>query len=731
VLGLVLPIKQGDDIIGILKVNLNILGAISHLVLRSQQEHVGEFKLVRSGGEIIFEDGSEPLKNRVPDVFSEKLHRGEHQPFVFEDSENTWLIGMSEIGITSGMNGVGFGGTFESIDHKKGNAGESWYILNYRELTDVLQPLTNLTLITFSVGVLLTIFLAFAALLLGNQAVKPLMQLIEHSTNIAKGEFGSRMSISRNDEIGYLGNAFNTMAEELEKTTTSIVNLESEISERKRAEEELQHAQKAAETANRAKSAFLANMSHELRTPLNGILGYTQILRRDDDLSDRQRKQVDIIHQSGEHLLTMINDILDLSKIEAHKMDLEPVDFPLPGLLHSVVAICRIRAYKKGITFEYDTPSGIPAGVFGDEKRLRQVLLNLLSNAIKFTDQGSVVLRVEAVEPEHRLPADSVHRLRFRIEDTGQGIPADQLGTIFSPFQQVRVSSEKRSQYTASNEGTGLGLAISRQFVQMMGGELRVTSTVGQGSVFWFEIELPDAALPEQTGGKSYGRIVGFRGEPRTLLIADDKPVNRAVLRDLLQPLGFSIVEAVNGRDMLDKAQASHPDLMLLDLIMPEMDGYEAVRHVRQNPALQQIPVIAISASAFEQTRRESRDAGCDDFLAKPFRDDDLLELLARHVELEWIVEEAGVSQYPVPFAEEQPLVFPPDDELAPLHELALHGDVMELQEQAVSLKNRNTAWAPFAEHILHLAETFQISTIQDLLEAHLSGEPATCEHER
>ncbi|MCP4401078.1 MAG: PAS domain-containing protein [bacterium] len=243
VLGVVLPIKQGDEIVGIVKVNLNILGAISTLIVSSYQEHFGDFKLVRSGGEIIFDDGSEPLKNRIPDVLSEKLQRGDTQPFVFEDSENTWLIGISEIGITSGMNDVGFGGTFESVDHKKGNIGESWYVINYRTMTHVLTPLKNVTFITFIIGVLLTILLAFAALFLGNQTAKPLMQFIEHSQKIAKGTFGSRISISRHDEIGYLGNAFNNMAEELEKTTTSMVNIESEIAERKRAEEALRESE--------------------------------------------------------------------------------------------------------------------------------------------------------------------------------------------------------------------------------------------------------------------------------------------------------------------------------------------------------------------------------------------------------------------------------------------------------------------------------------------------------
>ncbi len=244
VLGLVVPVKEGDEIIGILKVNLNILGAISQLILNSQGEYIGDFKLVRSGGEIIFEESSAPLENRVPNVVSEKLRSGDNQPFVFDDSEKKWLIGMSEIGITSGMDGFDFGGTFESIDHKKGNTGESWYIINYRERANILKSLHDLMGSLLSIGGILTIFLAFAALFIGNQAAKPLGELIEESKKIAKGDLSSRIIISRKDEIGYLGNAFNNMAKGLEKTTTSIVNLEAEVVERKRAEEALRESEK-------------------------------------------------------------------------------------------------------------------------------------------------------------------------------------------------------------------------------------------------------------------------------------------------------------------------------------------------------------------------------------------------------------------------------------------------------------------------------------------------------
>src|SRR5919199_3130810 len=320
--------------------------------------------------------------------------------------------------------------------------------------------------------------------------------------------------------------------------------LQQEICDRKRAEE-------AAQAANRAKSEFLANMSHELRTPLNGILGYTQIFKKDKTLTEQQKNGIGIIHQCGEHLLTLINDILDLSKIEARKMELFPKDFYFSEFLECIAEICRIRAEQKGLVLIYETITPLPKVIRADEKRLRQVLINLLGNAVKFTDKGRVTFRVGYQEG----------KVRFQVEDTGIGIAPNQLEEIFLPFQQV-------GEYSRETEGTGLGLAISRQLVQMMGASLNVLSTLGKGSVFWLDLDLPEVDQGADVGKVDERPIIGFKGSKRKVLVVDDKWTNRSVLVNLLEPLGFEVVEATDGLDGLAKAPEFQPDLILMDLVM-------------------------------------------------------------------------------------------------------------------------------------------------------------------
>lgn len=473
------------------------------------------------------------------------------------------------------------------------------------------------------------------------------------------------------------------------------LQLQQEIKERQRAEE-------AAQTANRAKSEFLANMSHELRTPLNGILGYTQIFKKDKALTAQQKNGIDIIHQCGEHLLTLINDILDLSKIEARKMELYPKEFHFPVFLESIAEMCRIHAEQKGVALIYKT-SPLPRVIRADEKRLRQILINLLSNAVKFTEKGSITFKVGYQE----------EKLRFQVEDTGIGIAQEQLEEIFLPFQQVGEESRK-------TEGTGLGLAISRQLVQMMGGELKVKSTLGKGSVFWLDLDLPEVLRETDVKSLDQDNIIGFIGWKRKVLVVDDKWANRCVLVNLLQPLGFEILEATDGLDGLNKAREFKPDVILMDLVMSVMDGFEATRRLRMLPDFKEVVVIAVSASVFEWDRQQSREVGCDDFLAKPIQKAELLERLQIHLGLEWVYEEqhskVQLRSEDAELRTQVSFVAPPAEELAVLLDLAMRGDLRGITQRAALLEELDERWVPFASHLRQLAKGFKGKQILEFL---------------
>ncbi|MBI3144949.1 MAG: response regulator, partial [Pseudogulbenkiania sp.] len=357
-----------------------------------------------------------------------------------------------------------------------------------------------------------------------------------------------------------------------------------DISERKQAEAERQ-ARQAAEAANQAKSTFLATMSHELRTPLNAILGYAQILKRDPSLNERQVGGLTTIQQSGEHLLTLISDLLDLAKIEAGKFELYLSEVDLAAFLEVIADIIRVRAEQKNLSFQCETPPDLPCTVLFDEKRLRQVLLNLLGNAVKFTDRGQVCLQVShAADSEGRI------RLHFAVQDTGVGMDQDQLETIFRPFEQVGEAQRRLG-------GTGLGLSISRQLVKLMNSDIHVSSQAGVGSRFCFELSVPLVPRDMEPTPAAQG-VIGYRGPARTVLVVDDVQANRRVLAEMLELVGFTTAVAQNGREGILQAQALQPDLILMDIVMPVMGGIEATRRLRQRRELQHIPIIVVSASA-------------------------------------------------------------------------------------------------------------------------------------
>lgn len=469
-----------------------------------------------------------------------------------------------------------------------------------------------------------------------------------------------------------------------------------------------------AQAADRAKSRFLASMSHELRTPLNGIMGYAQILRRDRTLGDKQHRSVSVIRECGEHLLELINDVLDLARIEADRVELREERILLQAQLKSIGAIIRPRVQEKGLTFGFHADDRLPKTVLGDPRRLRQVLINLLGNAVKFTDTGEVALDVRLVE------RDNGHALiRFTVSDTGVGMTAEEQAKIFRPFEQV--GEEERQA-----EGTGLGLAISRQIVQLMNSDIQVESAPGAGTRFWFELDLPEIADSEEET-ESERLPSGYRGDRKTILVADDTSDNRAVLVDLLSPLGFDIVEAENGQVALESAASIRPDLILTDMMMPTIGGLELTRRIRSDEALRDIPIIALSASVFEQNRQAALDAGCDDFEPKPVQVDSLLSKIGGRLSLVWTYDgEPEVSNLET----EGPVVAPPREELEPLLDLARKGQIVRIRERLDTIAE-NAAYVPFVSELRSMADRFQMKALCERLERQISklaqepGEPA------
>ncbi|MCU0544210.1 MAG: AAA family ATPase [Oscillatoriaceae cyanobacterium Prado104] len=490
-----------------------------------------------------------------------------------------------------------------------------------------------------------------------------------------------------------------------------------EIKERQKAEAE-------AKAASLAKSEFLANMSHEFRTPLNGILGYAQIFKRDKQLTPQQQDGIRVIQRCGEHLLELIGDILDISKIEARKMELVVTEFDFSEFIHSINEIFRIKANQKGIAFNCKFQSSMPRAIAADEKKLRQILINLIGNAVKFTETGGVTFKILATNcptggDEHEAATPKV-RIRFQIEDTGIGIAADELSKIFSPFEQV---GNTRSQ----TEGTGLGLAISRQLVEIMGGEVKVKSVLGRGSIFYFELDLREVKKEEHK--KFYEKTIkGFSGAKKKILVADDKWENRSVFVQLLAPLGFEIIEAADGQECVDKAREFQPDCILMDLVMPVMDGFEAVRQIRKLPELQNVVTIGTSASILESQKQVSLTAGCNAFLAKPIRAEELFDCLQIHLGLEWICEELQEENAELESSDlqifnssssiaQQETIAPPPEEIAVLFELAMMGDLGGIQKQAEKLAKKDVKYVNFARKLMQLAKDFDEQKILELVE--------------
>uniref|UniRef100_B8HZD3 Circadian input-output histidine kinase CikA n=1 Tax=Cyanothece sp. (strain PCC 7425 / ATCC 29141) TaxID=395961 RepID=B8HZD3_CYAP4 len=468
---------------------------------------------------------------------------------------------------------------------------------------------------------------------------------------------------------------------------------------------QLEQKAQEAEAANHAKSAFLAHMSHELRTPLNAILGFAQVMERDPLLTHQQQESLAIINRSGEHLLGLINDVLEMSKIEAGQIVLHPGAFDLHELLQTLRDMFQGRAEAKQLALNVNLAADLPRYVISDEGKLRQVLINLLSNAVKFTDQGTVTL--EAAYQHHT----GANYLTFAVADTGRGIAPEEQEHLFQPFFQSAAGLK-------TEEGTGLGLSISRQFVDLMGGQISANSQLGQGTVFKFEIKV-ELAAPVVSDRPVSGRVIGLgpgQSEYR-ILVVDDRQENRDPLIVLLNAVGFQTQTASNGKEAIERWQTWHPQLIWMDMLMPVMDGYTATRTIKSQPGGKDTVIIALTATAFEEQQAQILAAGCDDFVRKPFREEVIFEKMAAHLGVEYVYAS------PLPIATQskteaalllapETLQVMPSDWLARLHQAAIQADA-ELMAQLLS--EVPLEQSQLAQSIALLAEAYRFDEIIDL----------------
>lgn len=490
---------------------------------------------------------------------------------------------------------------------------------------------------------------------------------------------------------------------ELERLAHSVAQLELQLRDKEQLQQKFVAAElekQQAEMASRAKSKFLAHMSHELRTPLQAILGFTQLLKRDPGLGERQSRQLQAVEESGEHLLRLIEDALDLAKVEAGKLDLHPFAFTLTDFFERIADTIRVAAQAKGLEFICDLAADLPAAVNCDAKRLRQVVFNLLSNAIKFTNQGSLQMRVTCLQ---RLGHQAT--LRIEVKDSGVGIAENQLAAIFLPFEQV-------GDVTRRAYGTGLGLAIGRQLVQLMGSDIQVASQLGRGSRFWFDIDVPvfDEQPVSQPASKA-SQATGYLGPRKTILIVDDVAANRALLGDLFGSLGFQTIEAENGHELLRQADLTRPDLIIAGVLKEPLDGLEAIRQLRHIPHLATVPVIALSADVSSASHERSLVASANAFLRKPTEVDELLQQVADLLLLQWSLPSSAPATGSV-----VPLCAPPQEEMDVLYHLARSGNMRRLCERADHLRAMGSEYAPFADRLQALAEGFKSRAIMDLV---------------
>ena len=521
------------------------------------------------------------------------------------------------------------------------NRGLDWLIIVVVPESDFMEQINANKNKTIILCLLALVVATWLGSITSRLISKPILDISEASQAIAQGKLEQKLEVKNINELRSLSTSFNQMAAQLKD---SFEKLEVRVEERTA---ELKIAKEEAELANHAKSDFLANMSHELRTPLNAILGFTQLMRRNKSLDKEQQENLAIINRSGEHLLGLINDVLEMSKIEAGRSSLNLSIFDLYSLLDTIEDMFQLRAESKGLQLIFERTPDLPQYIQADDKKLRQVLINLLGNSIKFTQEGGLNLRVDIKQNfnlnkrENKKSNNKVHpvTLIFEVEDTGVGIAPEELDSLFEPFVQTE-SGRK------SKEGTGLGLPISRKFIQLMEGDITVKSQVGKGTVFTFNIKVKIAQESELPIQKPKRQVIALApDQPKyRILVVDDRLTNRKLLLKLLIPLGFELKEAENGQQALEIWDNWNPHLIWMDMRMPVMDGYEATKQIKAHLKGQATVIIALTASVFEEERSIVLSVGCDDFVRKPFREEVILEKMNQHLGVRYVYEELDPS---------------------------------------------------------------------------------------
>lgn len=488
------------------------------------------------------------------------------------------------------------------------------YIFNYKTLEVKIAKMQRQILAVSLFSIILGIGLAYFFI---NRITKPIKSLVDVVRIISRGDLGQEIAVKSSDEIGELTAAFDLMRNNLKE---SFSTLENKVEMRTK---ELHIAKEKAEAASRAKSGFLASMSHELRTPLNAILGFSQIMAKDQAATPTQRENLTIILKSGEHLLTLINSVLDLAKIESGKIRIDSEAFDLGSLVSDLILMLKVRAETKGITLCLDQSSSFPRFIRSDPAKLRQILINLIGNAVKFTEQGKVIVKLAVLALNHGTRKLNV---AFEIIDTGIGMEQADIERIFHPFEQAKNKN--------LTEGTGLGLAIAREYITMLGGTISATSTPRKGSTFHFTI-VGEEVEAEQIVKiqKAQGEIMAIeKASNCRILVIEDQLENRLFLQQLLIPYGFQYREATNGEEGVAIARQWQPHCILMDRRMPVMDGIEAIHTIRELELDPRPAIIGVTAHAYKEEQDEMIQAGCDDFLGKPFKENALFNSLAKHL---------------------------------------------------------------------------------------------------